>query len=394
MRRSSLALVLLLSAGANANEPDASPAPIAAWVPDEGFRIQSPDGNWRLRVGLQVAAYYQPFFENGTKDWNNFGFAYVRPRVNGFLLRPWLEYWCSIELRNFPPFLLDCFVDAHPWAFFGVRGGQFRTPLSRHENRQPQDVLFPDWATVASYFNTGRDRGVMFYGETNHVDYYTNFTAGTTLTQTVSPPGNFQLVGRVQVHPLGKMAPTEMPYVVSDGKVPFRFSFVAQGAYGRVNPNGIGFNQDAFLQQKQQGERYQEIVSCDLFVQWWRFGFFGEFYGRHVAPLAVPTQPFNQYGAWGQAHVTFFRRILDFGVRFDWINPSNRLANDRFLSGEAQLAWFIAGTTLALRARYAVANQENPGPAPAADPNLYLTIGLPIAPGTEQLATLQLELAL
>src|SRR5262245_45587992 len=101
----------------------------AGWVEGEGFRIQSADGNWRLRVGLQVAAYYQPFYENGVTDWNNFGFSYVRPRLAGNLYRPWLEYWCSMELRNFPPILLDCFVDVHPWSFFGLRAGQMRTPL-------------------------------------------------------------------------------------------------------------------------------------------------------------------------------------------------------------------------------------------------------------------------
>jgi hypothetical protein len=393
MRPALLALILVMGPRAYADEKPA-PSPLAAWIKDEGFRIQSADGNWRLRVGLQFAAYYQPFFENGSNDWNNFGFAYVRPRIDGFLLRPWFKYWCSMELRNFPPILLDCFLDVRPWPFFGLRAGQFRTPLSRHENRQPQDVLFPDWATVANYFYAGRDRGVMLYGETNYVDYYANFTAGTTLTQTISPPGNFQLIGRVQIHPLGKMAPTEMPYVVSDGPVPFRFSFLAQGAFGRVNPNGIGFNDDAFLQQKQQGEREQELVSCDLQVQGWRFGFFGEFYARHIDPIGVPTAPFNQLGAWAQAHVTFYRRILDFGLRFDWINPSTSLANDRFISGEAQLAWFILGTTLALRARYAVADQQNPGPPPPSDPNLFTTVGLPITPGTEQLATLQVELAL
>ncbi len=388
-----LLAVLLLAAGgrARADEP---PAPLAAWIRDEGFRIQSRDGNWRLRVGLQLALYYQPFFENGNNEWNNLGFAYVRPRLSGFFLRPWLEYWCSLELRNFPPILLDCFVDAKRWSFFSVRAGQLRTPLSRHENRQPQDVLFPDWATVANYFYTGRDRGAVLYGETPYIDYYASFTAGTTLSQTIPTAGNFQVIGRVAVHPLGKLAPTEMPYVVADGAVPFRFSFLAQGAYGRVNPNGIGFNGDAFLQQKQQGERTQAIFGCDLLVQWARFGFFGEFYGRQIEPRGVPTPAFWQYGAWAQAHVTFYRRALDFGVRFDWIDPSISLPRDRFLSGEAQLVWFIFGTSLALRVRYGVANQQDPGPAPPFDPNLLTTVGLPIAPGTEHLATLQLEAVL
>lgn len=366
--------------------------PLAAWVKDEGFRIQSQDGDWRLRVGLQLAVIYQPLFESSGNDWANFGLTYARPYISGSLLRPWLQYWCSFEFRIYPPFLLDCYADAQPWSFFGIRAGQFQTPQSRHENRGPRGILFPDFATVADYFWTGRDRGVQVYGETRYIDYYASFTAGTTLTQTISTPGNFQLVGRVSLNPLGATGSTEMPYVTDDGPVPFRFSIGLQGAWGRVNPNGVGFNPDAFFQQTQQGERDQAIGGADLLVQWGRFGVLGELYGRHVAPRDMLTPSFEQYGVWAQAHVTFFRRILDFGVRFDWINPSTNLPNDRFLAGEAQLAWFIAGPTLALRLRYGVANQQDPGPAPAANPSLLTTVGLPITPGTERLASLQLQL--
>ncbi len=171
------------------------PSPVATWIKGEGFRIQSPDGNWRLRIGLQMAAFYQPLFVATGNDWSNFGFDYVRPHISGNLFRPWLEYWCSFEFKGFPPFLLDCYVEARPWKFFGIRGGQFWTLLSRHEYLGPQEVLFPDWATAADYFWTGRDRGVQLFGETNYIDYYASFTAGTTLTQTASVPGNFQVHG-------------------------------------------------------------------------------------------------------------------------------------------------------------------------------------------------------
>ena len=345
-------------------------------------------------MGLQTAFSYQPIFRDGANNWSNFVLNYVRPRINGTLLRPWLQYWCSLEFNRFPPFLLDCYVEPKPWSFFGLRAGQFWTPLSRHEYLGPQEILFVDWDVVADYFWTGRDRGAQIFGETQYVDYYLMFSAGTTLTQTTTVPGNFQLIGRVSVNPLGKMGSTEMPAVVSDEKVPFRFSFTAQGAYGRVNPNGVGFNSDAFFQLNQQGERNYATASADLLVQWERFGFFSEFYWRRVEPLDMLTPKFNQYGAWAQAHYTFFRRILDFGVRFSWINPSDNLANARFLAGEAQLAWFIIGSQLALRLRYGVGNQQDPGPAPATNPDLLTTVALPIAPGTAHVLTLQVQLAL
>jgi hypothetical protein len=402
MRTSCIALIPLVLAGvagmARAEEPGSAPAPapppIADWIKGEGFRIQSRDGNWRLRVGIQVAVVYQPQFFPTGNDWSNFGFTYVRPHISGNLLRPWLEYWCSMELRNFPPFLLDCWVQAKPWSFFGIRGGQFPTPQSRHQARGPQDVLFPDRDTVSTYFWTNRDRGVLLFGETNYIDYYASFTAGSTLTQPVATTGNFQLVGRASLNPLGALLPTEMPWVATDGPVPFRFSIGLQGSFGRVNPNGVGFNPDAFFTLTQQGERDSALGGADLLVQWGRFGFFSEFYARHIEPRDMVTPSFEQYGFWAQAHVTFFRRILDLAARFDWIDPSSNLTNDRFVAGEAQLAWFVYGTTLALRLRYGVANQLDPGPAPVTIPDLLTTVGLPIPPGTEQLVTLQVQLAL
>jgi hypothetical protein len=390
-------VALLLAGGAGRGEAQESTSarpPLAAWTKDDGFRIQSPDGNWRLRVGLQLGVVYQPLFEASGNDWANFGITYARPYLSGTLLRPWLEYWCSIELRNFPPFLLDCFVAAHPWPLFGVRAGQFGTPQSRHENLGPLNILFPDFATVADYFWTGRDRGAELFGESRYVDYFASFTAGTTLTQVITPPGNFQVIGRVAIKPLGNVGATEMPYVRTGEPVPLRFSVAVQGAYGRVNPNEVGFNPDGFYQRMQQGERTQAIGGVDLLAQWGRVGLFGEAYWRRVEPRDGLTPSFDQWGAWAQAHVTFFPRILDFAVRFDWIDPSTTLANDRFVSGEAQLAWFIFVPALALRLRYGVANQEDPGPAPPTNRNLLTTVGLPIPPGTEHLATLQLQLAL
>jgi hypothetical protein len=401
MRARRLILVPLVLAGiagiagpAAAEEPAAAPAPppppVAAWVKGEGFRLQSRDGNWRLRIGIQVAVVYQPLFFPTGNDWSNFAFTYVRPYISGSLLRPWLQYRCSFEFRDFPPFLLDCFVEATRWSFFNIRGGQFSTPQSRHQYLAPQEVLFPDRDTVSAYFWTNRDRGVQLYGETPYLDYYVSLTAGSTLTQPVSTTGN----GRLSINPLGPMGPTEMPWVATDGPVPFRFSIGLQGSYGRVNPNGVGFNPDTFFVLNQQGERDSALGGADLLVQWWRFGFFSEFYARHLAPRDGVTPAFEQYGWWAQAHVTFFRRILDLAARFDWINPSSGLAHDRFLAGEAQLAWFIWGTTLALRLRYAVAHQQDPGAAPATNPALLGTVSLPIPPGTEHLATFQVQVAL
>ncbi len=181
-----------------------------------------------------------------------------------------------------------------------------------------------------------------------------------------------------------------MPFVASEKPVPFRFSFALQGAYGRVNPNGVGFNSSAFLQLNQQGERTQGIGAVDLLVQWGRFGFFGEFYGRHISPARRADgglHAIRRVGA-GALHVlsahSRFRRALRLG-------RSEHDAGERSVhrAGEAQLAWFIVGTTLALRLRYGVAHQQDPGRHAGRRSTEFLTtVGLPIAPGTVHLVTL------
>ncbi|HEY2744715.1 MAG TPA: hypothetical protein VGL86_08835 [Polyangia bacterium] len=185
-----------------------------------------------------------------------------------------------------------------------------------------------------------------------------------------------------------------MPWIATDKPVPFRFSFTLQGAYGRVNPNGVGFNNESFLVLTPQGERTYGTGATDLLVQWKRFELFGEFYARHISPRDVPTAPFTQYGAWAQAHYTFWRRALDGALRFDWIQASASLPSSDFYSGEAQLAWFIYGTSLGVRLRYGIAHQADPGPAPAADPTFLTTVGLPMSPGWLHIVTLQLQLAI
>ena len=391
-----LAATMLLAAPAQLVADETAPAaPPATWIKGEGFRIQSADGNWKLRVGLQVAFQWEPRFpEGGPNNWSNFPLPYVRPRINGTLLRPWIEYWCSLEFRQFPPFLLDCYMDIRPWKFFGLRAGQFWTLLSRHEYLGPQELVFASWAPTADYFWTGRDRGVQLFGETHYIDWYTSITAGTTLTNTTTVPGNFQLQGRVSINPIGPVGPTEMPWIATDKPVPFRFSFTLQGAWGRVNPNGVGFNNESFLVLTPQGERDYGTGAVDFLIQWQRLGFFAEAYGRRVSPRDVPTAPFTQWGAWAQVHYTFWRRNLDGALRYDWIQASASLPSSDFHAGEAQLAWFIYGTSLAVRLRYGVAHQADPGPAPAADPMFLTTVGLPTSPGWLHLVTLQLQLAI
>jgi hypothetical protein len=370
--------------------------PRAAFVKGEGFRLLSEDGNFKLRVGLQAAAAYQPTFvradtsDETTSNWSQFRVPYARLRVDGHLYKTWLRYWFSFEFSGFPPFLLDGYVEAQPFKYFGVRLGQMYTPISRHEYFGPQEILFPDWAITADYFWPGRDKGIQIFGEGDYLWYYVGFFGGSGLRQTFTTPGNFQTMARITVNPLGPMGWGEIPYAMTDGEVPFRVSASLQGYWGKVVPSSLGFNSsNGFYQRSEGPERFHGLLAADVMLQWDRFGFLSEVYGRRVESTTTSTEPFWQAGVWAQANYTFYKRVLDFAVRGNWIDPSTSLSNDVFVAGEALLTWFVKAPYFILRLRYAVGHQESPGPAPANSPELFDVLSLPFQPGTGHQVTLQ-----
>ncbi len=51
-------------------------------------------------------------------------------------------------------------------------------------------------------------------------------------------------------------------------------------------------------------------------------------------------------------------RHLDVAVRVGWINPSLDLDDDRFVSGEAQIAWYIHAPALIVKLRYGIGDRH------------------------------------
>ena len=395
--RTVLAAMALLAAPVRVVADETKPAaPLGTWQKGEGFRLKSADGNWKLRVGLQAAFQYEPRFpEGGPNNWSNFPLPYVRPSISGTLLRPWIEYWCSLEFRQFPPFLLDCYMDIRPWKSLGSRAGQFWTLLSRHEYLGPQELVFASWAPTADYFWTGRDRGVQLFGETPYIDWYTSITAGTTLTQTTTVPGNFQLQGRVSINPLGAVGPTEIPWIATDKAVPFRFSRSrCAGLVGPCQSERCRLQHESFLVLTPQGERDYGTGAVDFLIQWRGFGFFTE--ALRPARVAARRPDGTVYavgrvGA-GALHVLAARARRGGALRLD--------RGERFAAGHQLLLGRSAARLVHLRhlAGRAVALRRGaPGRSragPRMDPMLFTTVGLPTSPGWLHILTLQLQLAI
>ncbi|MCE9672445.1 OprO/OprP family phosphate-selective porin [Myxococcus stipitatus] len=353
-----------------------------------GFHIQSEDGNYLLGIGLQAAYKIEPVFLDGKAE-SRTAFSFLRPIMRGNIFRPWIRFWTSLELADPPIYLLDSLVELQPVDEVGLRVGQQYTPFSRHESWGPQQILFPEFAAIANYYWTGRDKGVTVFGTMEHLEYYAGIYGGSPLRTIRSEPGKYQLNARATISPMGKPGYGELPYIMSGDKEPppLNVSFTLQGAAGDVDQVAENFNPESgVFEIHREGERKFVTGGVDLFIQARRFSFFGEAYLSRQDPRnGAPN--FTSFGAWVQADYVFYKKVLDAGVRLSFLDPSFDLDDDQLYIIEGQLAWFVNAPHLAFKLRYQLAHQQEAAGAEAAG------VVIPKDAGTSQLITLQLNLA-
>lgn len=362
----------------------------AGYEPGEGFVLGSPDGSYRLRVGLRAAYKIEPHFVDGVSQDRN-SIISTRPSLGGSVVRPWITFLMTAELAQNPPFLLYSYLDFRPLSAFGLRVGQQDTPYSRHENFGLYRILFPETGPVSNYFWTGRDKGITAYGTLGgeRLDYYAGGYAGSPLQQYTDIVGNYVAEGRITVNPMGKIGDAEFAYVLGDAPAPTRISFTLEGYFGKVQTGTQNFDPDTFqFNTTPSGmSTRQRAAGADVFFQSSRLHVFTEGYLRRTyPPSGAPS--YLSLGIWGQVGVLLLPRHLDVAVSGSWADPSTSLSGDRLLGGEGQFAYYISAPTLILKLRYAYFDQQTPGMA-ALGP-----VSLPATVGRTQVITLQLNLAL
>jgi hypothetical protein len=362
----------------------------AGYEPGEGFVLGSPDGSYRLRVGLRAAYKIEPHYVDGVSQDRN-SIISTRPSLGGSVVRPWITFLMTAELARTPPFLLYSYLDFRPLTALGLRIGQQDTPYSRHENFGLYRILFPETGPVSNYFWTGRDKGATAYGSLggDRLDYYAGIYAGSPLQQYTDIVGNYVAEGRITVNPMGKISDAEFAYVLGDAPAPTRISFTLEGYFGKVQTATQNFDPDTFqFNTIPSGmTTRQRAAGADVFFQSSRLHVFTEGYLRRTYPLGdLPS--YLSLGIWGQVGVLIIPRHLDAGVSGSWANPSTSLSSDRLLGGEGQIAYYISAPTLILKLRYAYFDQQTPGMA-ALGP-----VSLPATVGRTQVITLQINLVI
>lgn len=388
-RAASLVLVFAAAGRAAPNE-----GAVAGYSPEDHFFLRSLDGNYRLSLDLLAGFKFEPVLLDG-KMQNRTEFSVLRPGLGGHVYRPWLRYRLALELAHDPIYLLDAWFELAPWDALRVRLGQQKTPISRHESYNTAEILFPDFSVVAGYFSTGRDKGITVYGApyASRLEYYAGVYAGSPLRQVTVIDGNYVVLARITVSPLGPAANTEYPYAVEE-ETPFCPSFSLQGYVSKVALAPENFDPSTFsftVGAPGAAPTKEAAGAADLLLQGGRVVFFGEGYLRRINPGAdssgADVPAYTSWGAWAQLGVLVYGRVIDGALRFNYLDPSTTLARARFISGEGEVSYYIDAPRLALRARYAHANQASPSDAGG--------VVLPVSkPGTYDVFTLQLNLSL
>jgi hypothetical protein len=351
----------------------------SGWIPDEGFILGSGDGLHKLRIGMQTAYKFEPRYQDGA--WRDRrAFFVLRPIFAGNFYKKWIRFWTSLELNSNPPYLLDSYIEVNPINEFGIRLGQQYTLLSRHEQFGPQQILFPEWAPVAEYFWTGRDKGATAWGTVadGMFEYYAGAYGGSPLRQFVSISGNYVLEARFVLSPMGAPAGNEFAYINAE-PIPFRVSFSLQGVYGKLQLAEENFNPSSFrFDVVPTGVRSKKgLGSADVWLQGPMFIFLAEGYVQRTDPdLAMGSDKYTSWGVWGQIGVLLIPRTLDVGLRFNWLDPSTDLSNDTFWSGEGQFAWYVSQSpNLVVKLRYGMGEQKSPGKDALGPVPLFTSVG-------------------
>jgi hypothetical protein len=383
-----VALAALVAAGLTPAAQAQAPGGDFGFAPGEGFRLKSADGRNLLRFGLQAGLKLEPIWTEGVPQSRSM-FAFLRPIIRGNLTEEWIRYRVSMELAQGDPFLIDGFVDIQPSKALGFVFGQQGTPVSRHNALGPQSIFFPDFAPVANYFWSGREKGLTVYGTTadDRLNYYAGLYDGSLIDQKTSAAGNNVAEARVTFNPMGAVNANEYPFTPDGDPLPTRVSFTAQGYHGRIQTDEYSYNSSNSPLTPTQVLKSDEVTvgGVDAWFQKGNVIAFAEAYKRRLNPAAGSA--YDSTGVWGQIVTSAYRNRLGLGVRVNWIDPSSNLSNDEAAIFEGQASWLLQVPELVLKLRYALENQRTPDAASLG------SFTLPFAQGTTHVATLQLTMS-
>ena len=197
-----------LVADAQTSPAPASPAPLTAgW--DEGFVLQSGNGDNRIVVGLTAQADGRFSLDDPSSITNTFTLRKARPALSGRVAR-YFDFKFTPDFGSGNAVLLDAYFDVRFSPTIRVRSGKDKTPVGYELLQGDAYLLFPE-RSLASSLVPNRDVGFQVLGEISpRLSYaggiFNGGPDGTSSTTDVDSSNAKDLAGRVVWQPFRSAA--------------------------------------------------------------------------------------------------------------------------------------------------------------------------------------------
>jgi hypothetical protein len=129
-----------------------------------GFFIQSPDGNFKLGLHALIQTQFRTYTsEVGRTGLTNFFLRRARPIIDGTVYK-------GFDFRVVPNFglgrvqLFDAFVNYHHFREASLQFGKFKSPFSLERLQSAANLVFIE-RSIGNNLSPNRDIGIMGYGE-------------------------------------------------------------------------------------------------------------------------------------------------------------------------------------------------------------------------------------
>ena len=199
------AITVTAALAASAQTPGAAPAAptvTAGW--DDGFVLQSADGDNRLVFGVTAQADGRFSLDDSSPITNTFTIRKARPGLSGRVAR-YFDFKLTPDFGSGNAVLLDAYVDVRFSPKLRVRSGKDKTPVGYELLQGDPYLLFPE-RSLASSLMPNRDVGFQVLGDLSaRVSYaggvFNGVADGTSSTADVDASDAKDLAGRIVVQP-------------------------------------------------------------------------------------------------------------------------------------------------------------------------------------------------
>ena len=191
-----------------AQTPDDQPARPTAVAGEDGFAIQSPDGDFRLQIGLLAHADGRVAIDDdGGQVVDTFAFRRLRPYLRGrFSGR--FEFYLNPDLAGGTLVVQDAYVDTVFARAFRIRAGKGKTPFGLERLHSASNLLFFNRA-LPTALAPNRDLGIQVLGDVSRgvVSYMAGVMNGVPDggSADVDSADGKDVSGRVAVRPFNRI---------------------------------------------------------------------------------------------------------------------------------------------------------------------------------------------